>query len=159
MSDEKPEEQPGDVPQAPFPQPPYGQQPYLQPPSPQQPYDPTQPYAHGYPPQAYYSSPSYALPDHPQATTAMVLGIIAVVGGFTCGLPILASPFAWVIGYRSRRAIQREPQRYGGESKATAGMVMGIIGTVLLALVIIAIVVIIIVAVNDPSAFDDSGNL
>lgn len=162
----------GDTPQPPQPPPyptpgagnPYGgpTQPY---PQGQPPYPPQYPpqYQGQYPPQ-YQGQPGippfpvYVRPDHPKSTSALVVGIISVAGLFICGLPILASPVAWVLGAQARRDIRNEPQRWGGEGKATAGMVLGIIGTVLLALIIVAIVVLVIVAVNDPTAFDsDTG--
>jgi hypothetical protein len=103
--------------------------------------------------------PVYVRPDHPRATAAMVVGIVALAGGFTCILPILAAPVAWVLGAQARGQIRRTPQQWGGEGKATAGMVLGIIGTILLLLGILALVVIVVVAINDPTAFDDSSNV
>jgi hypothetical protein len=104
-------------------------------------------------PMAMY--PVYVRPDLPKATAAMVIGIIAVAGGFVlCGLPLLISPVAWVLGAQARRQIRAAPQQWDGESKATAGFVLGIIGTILLVLALIVLVVIIVVAINDPTAFD-----
>jgi hypothetical protein len=37
-------------------------------------------------------------PKEPRATTAMVLGIIAIAGGMLCYLPALCGPAALVIG-------------------------------------------------------------
>jgi len=101
--------------------------------------------------------PVYVLPDLPKATAAMVVGIIAVAGTFLCGLPVLASPVAWVLGAQARREIRNDPQRWGGESKATAGMVLGIIGTVLLVLALLAIALIVVVAVSTGSSGTDTG--
>ena len=100
--------------------------------------------------------PVYVLPDHPKSTSALVVGLIAVAGGFTCLLPILAAPVAWVLGAQARREIRRAPQQWGGESKATAGMVLGIIGTVLLVLGVLFLVLVIVLALDDPSMFDDN---
>ncbi len=103
-----------------------------------QPYAPAAPLA-AVRPAAAAASYGYGgpvLPDHPQVSTAFVLGLVALVGGFLCGLPILAGPFAWVAGARARKAIDQDP-RYGGREKATAGMVMGIVATSLLALVLL----------------------
>ena len=152
---------------------PYGQQP---PPPPQQPQfnpqsgwpvgDPNAPQAQPQPypyPQASGQPgmpqfPTYVMPDHPKATTAFVVGIIAVAGTFLCFLPVLASPVAWVLGAQARREIRQAPQRWGGESKATAGMVLGIIGTVLLVLAIVVITLLVVIAVNDSTAFEtDTG--
>ena len=58
-----------------------------------------------------------------------MLGLVSLIGGFACGLPIFAGPFAWAMGARVRKEIDREPGRYGGREKATAAMVMGIVAT------------------------------
>ena len=109
MSDERPPE-PGEEPTY---------EPYTAPPG----YGPPPAYGYGYP----------VLPDHPQASTAFVLGLVALIGGFFCALPLVVGPFAWVTGARARREIDQDG-RYGGREKATAGMVMGIIATGILAL-------------------------
>ncbi len=118
--------------------PPY--QPYA--PPPQQPlYGPPQPGApYG------YGGPT--LPEHPQVTTAFVLGLVSLIGGFACGLPIFAGPFAWAMGARVRKEIDREPGRYGGREKATAAMIMGMVATgfVVLALLVLGVAVVAIVA-------------
>jgi hypothetical protein len=98
--------------------------------------------------------PVYAVPDLPKATAALVVGIVSVAGMFMCLVPILGAPVAWVLGAQARKQIRNAPQQWGGEGRATAGMVLGIVGTVLLLLVIIAIVVIVVIALNDPYAFD-----
>jgi hypothetical protein len=115
------------------------------------PYAAQQPYRPGQPGMPY---PAFVLPDHPKATAALVVGLVSVAGMFVLILPVLASPVAWVLGVQARRQIRREPQRWGGESKATAGMVLGIIGTFFLLLVILVVVIVVIVAVNDPGGFD-----
>ena len=135
--------QPGEPYQQP-PQQPYGPGPYQQPYGPgpyQQPYGPgpyQQPSGSG-PGQAPYGwAPKQ--PEHPSATTAMVLGIVGLVGVLLCGgLTLVVSPFAWVIGGRALREIDSEPGRYGGREMASAGRVMGIVGTGLLALGVVAV--------------------
>jgi hypothetical protein len=159
-------------PSGPTPQNPYGA-PYTQPYS-GQPYGAQQPYPgqpYGAPPNPYrppseyatpqspYGSPyhpAYAggmLPDHPSATTAMVLGIISLVGIVCCGgVTLLLSPAAWIVGAKAVREIDATPGRYGGRDRAQAGKIMGIIGTVLLALAVIAVIGLIALAVaTDPS--------
>jgi hypothetical protein len=144
-----PEGQPGDAPPPPPPGPQF---------NPQSAYpvgEPGAPSPYGPAPQQF---PVYVLPDHPKATSALVVGIVALAGTFLCGLPILASPVAWVLGAQARREIRNAPQHWGGESKATAGMVLGIIGTALLLLAVVLIVVIVLIAVSDPNAFEsDTG--
>lgn len=71
---------------------------------------------------------TYPPPQHPRATAALTLGILAVVG-----LPILG-PLAWYYGASTMRAIDREPGRWQGRGQAKAGLVMGVVGTGLLAL-------------------------
>ena len=139
---------------------PYGEQ--QQPP--QNPYYPQQqpgyyqqqPPAYGYPQQPYgYAAPK---PNHPSATTSMVLGIIGLAGIMTCGgITLVLSPFAWITGAKAVREIRANPETYGGEGTASAGKIMGIIGTVLLILGIIALVAfIVLVAAYDTSLLEES---
>ena len=99
-----------------------------------QPYPPP-----GQPPGPGY--PTYPPPprDHPRATTALVLGLIAIVGGVTCYLPLLLGPIAWSVGRGAVRAIDAEPYRYGGRGQAMAGYVLGVVSTVLLLLGAVAV--------------------
>ncbi|RLV56424.1 DUF4190 domain-containing protein [Aeromicrobium phragmitis] len=122
-------------------------------------------YGQPYPQQPGYGQP-YApggwqpAPKHPQATLAMVLGIVGLVGGFVCGLPLLAAPFAWYIGGKAVKEIDADPQQYSGRSEASTGKILGIVGTVLLALVLLAIVFIVVLGLSgafdsDYSSYDD----
>lgn len=88
---------------------------------------------------------TYQVPNHPQATTALVLGLVGLIGGCLCGLPLLAAPFAWAIGARARREIAASHGQLGGAGNAQAGFVMGIIGTVLLVLAVIGVVLLVVV--------------
>ncbi|MCW2767310.1 MAG: hypothetical protein JWO11_3269 [Nocardioides sp.] len=76
---------------------------------------------------------------HPSATTAMTLGLVSLIGGFMCGLPLVLGPFAWWTGARARRDIRADP-RLDGDGQALAGMVTGIIATVFLAIGVLALV-------------------
>ena len=135
-----PPDQPYGQPQPPNgqPQPPYGQpqypnQPYGQQPYGQAPYGQPQP-PYGAPQPGYGYGPP-ALQNHPSATTALVLGLIGLVGIVLCGgITLVLSPFAWQIGTKSVREIDANPGVYGGRDQANAGRIMGIIGTVLLVL-------------------------
>ncbi len=53
---------------------------------------------------------------------------------------MLTAPFAWVIGARAKREIDAQPGRYTNRGSAEAGVVMGIIGTVLGVLAVAAVV-------------------
>ena len=149
-------------PQNPYPMnpPPYGQQqnPYA---APGQPTYGAQPAAGSPPPPGqappYYSPPGagqpgygYApvAPAHSQATLAMVLGLIGLVGAlFSCGLTLVVSPFAWVIGQKAVREIESSQGRLSGDSQARTGMITGIIGSVLLVLAIIGFIALIALAI------------
>jgi hypothetical protein len=99
----------------------------------------------GYPPQPGYN-PYMAPPKHPQATTSMVLGIVSVAGGVLCWLPLLISPVAWIMGAKAVREIDASRGAQSGRSEAVAGKVLGIIGTVLLALGIALIVLLVVLS-------------
>ncbi|WP_200956421.1 DUF4190 domain-containing protein [Nocardioides sp. Soil777] len=126
---------------------PYAAQPpaYGQDPSAQQsgPYgQPAQPGQYG-----GYVQPGYAAPPpHPQATTALVLGLVSLIGLFICLFPVLAAPFAWRTGGRVVKEIDAQPGRWSGREQAQAGRIMGIIGTVLLVLGVLAIAGLLVVA-------------
>ena len=123
------------------PQPDYGSQSaYTQPGGyPQQPVYGQQP-ADGVNP---YQQPVYGYvpPNHPQATTAMILGIVGLA---LCPFVGIAG---FVMGGRVRREIDAAPGQWGGRGPATAGWVLGIISIVYAALVLAYIVGIAVVAV------------
>jgi hypothetical protein len=109
----------------------------------------------GYPPPAYgqpgYPAYGYAAqaPNHPQSTTALVLGLVGLIGGFvTCGAVFLVSPFAWVIGAKAKREVAASNGQLGGGG-ANAGFVLGIIGTVLLVVAVLLWALVIGLSVAD----------
>lgn len=116
---------------APGQQPPYGQQ-YGQQYG-QSPY--------GYPVPGASPYGPVAPPDHAQATTVLVLGILGLVA---CQL---VSPFAWAMGQRVVREIDRSGGRIGGRSAANAGRVCGIVGSVLLMLAALGTLAVLLLAV------------
>ena len=125
--------------QSPYGQPQQGQSPYGQPQYGQPEYgqqSPGQPYGQ----QPYGATPGYGYPgqapaNHPSATTALVLGIIGLVGIALCGgITLVLSPFAWRMGARAVREIDDNPGMYAGRDQANAGRILGLIGTVLLVL-------------------------
>ena len=116
--------------QPPYGQPPYGQPTYGQPSAgaPQYPQQPGYPVAHA--------------PDHPRATTCLVLGILGVV------LCQVIAPFAWQMGKRTVSEIDASQGRLGGRGSAQAGYVLGIVGTVLLGLFAIYILFVIVLVLG-----------
>ena len=107
------------------------------------------PYPQPYPQQQWPQQPK-----HPQATTSLVLGIVGLVGTFICFVPALLSPFAWWLGGKAVKEIDAAPQQYTGRSEASAGRILGIIGTVLLALGVLAFAFFMILGIA--GAFDSS---
>lgn len=61
-----------------------------------------------------------------RATTALVLGIL----GFVCCQ--LCAPFAWYMGNQELKAIKSGQAPAAGQGFATAGQILGIIGTIFL---------------------------
>ncbi|HEX7740531.1 MAG TPA: DUF4190 domain-containing protein [Marmoricola sp.] len=103
-------------------------------PTPPAPPPPPEPPHYG---QAYYPPAQPAAPPaHDHASLALGLGLAGLLGSVFCIGP-LASPFAIGFGISARRAIRREPGRWGGEGMATAGIVLGIIGVVLLVVIVL----------------------
>jgi hypothetical protein len=100
----------------------------------QQPYAYPPQYPPGYPAQA----PIQYAPDHPKATTSLVIGILGVV------LCQIIAPFAWSMGKKTLDEIDASQGRLGGRGAAQAGYVLGIVGTVLLALGVLLFAVYII---------------
>lgn len=83
---------------------------------------------------------------HPSASTAMALGLVGLIGGFACALPLVLGPFAWWIGAKARREIRADP-RLDGDGQALAGVVTGIIATVFLTIAVLALTALIALAV------------
>lgn len=69
-----------------------------------------------------------------RATTSLVLGIV----GFLCCQ--LCSPFAWYMGAQELKAIKAGASSQASQGFAMAGMVLGIIGSVLMLLTLLWVV-------------------
>lgn len=84
---------------------------------------------------AYAQHPGYSPPpEHPRATTVLVLGILGLV---LCGV---LAPFAWVMGKSTLAEIDASGGRWGGRSSANTGYILGIVGSVMLGLAILLVV-------------------
>lgn len=79
--------------------------------------------------------------EHPNAVPALVLGILGFVVGITF-------PIAWYLGAKGNAETKREPQRYRPSPMMTVGMVLGIVGTVFIALGVLAMVLFVIIVVG-----------
>jgi hypothetical protein len=75
---------------------------------------------------------------NPRATRALWFGIVGLAGSFLA-LPLVLGPFGWVAGARARNEIAASPHLWTGSGEATAGLVLGIINTVLLVLTAIVV--------------------
>ena len=67
------------------------------------------------------------------AIIAMISGILSCV----CCLSIITGPLGAILGYLAKKKIAENPGEYGGEGMATAGMITGIVGTLLAVVLII----------------------
>ncbi|MCR4514305.1 hypothetical protein [Aeromicrobium sp. 50.2.37] len=81
---------------------------------------------------------------HPGADRAYVLGLLSVVGAVFV-LPALLGPYVWHLGVSTRREIDRDPTRWLGRRRASAGMVLGALAT---ALVVVGLLVLVGFAVQ-----------
>jgi len=79
-------------------------------------------------------------PEDSQATLALILGILGLV---VCGI---IAPFAWAIGSTEVRAIDEGRRNPSNRGMAQAGKILGIIGTVLIALGVALVIVILLFA-------------
>ncbi len=70
---------------------------------------------------------------HPNAVTSMVLGIL----GITVFSPL--APVAWYLAAKGRREMAADPYRWQPSGMLTAGLVLGVIGTVVIVLALLVI--------------------
>jgi hypothetical protein len=84
---------------------------------------------------------------HPQAALALILGILGTVLGMTCVVGGLVGIGGIVTGRRVRNEIDAAPGRYTGRSQAIGGIVTGIIGVSIFALVTVMIVLLVIAGI------------
>lgn len=136
--------------------PPYGQQP---PPYGQQPpeygeqpgYGQRPGYAH--PAYGWGSQPGYPPPPatSSKATTVMVLGIVALVTLFTCGLGIIPAVIALVLARGADREIAESGGRLQGAGQVRAGRIMSWVVVGITALFVLVIVGLVAVAVTGSS--------
>ena len=123
---------------APYPtMPPYGEeQPYPSAPvygdSPYQ----ASPYQASFGGSSPYGMSSYSAPavQHPQATLALILGILGLA---VCPFVGIA---ALVIGNKARKQIDAAPGQFTGRGMATAGFVLGVVSVALIVLFVLLVI-------------------
>lgn len=91
--------------------------------------------------QVPYGYGAALLPEHPNSTLVLVLGIVGLITNFIA-FPFI-SPVAWYLGAKARRDIAHNPGVYRDNGKLTAGLALGVVGT-LLALAFIGFFVLLI---------------
>src|SRR5215213_6035183 len=122
---------------APYPgMPPYGEeQPYAGPVYGESPYEGS-PYQASFGGSTPYGMASYSAPpvQHPQATLALILGILGLA---VCPFVGVA---ALLIGNKARKQIDAAPGQFTGRGMATAGFVMGIVSVALVVLMVLIVI-------------------
>jgi hypothetical protein len=92
-------------------------------------------------------------PKAPGAIPSLVLGILAVAGTFVLLVPAFLAPLAWYYGAAARRHVEREPYRWSGGGEARAGQVLGMVGSVLMAM-LLGVLLLITLGVNLLANYD-----
>ncbi len=94
------------------------------------------------------NSPNYnAQQNLPNATTALVLGILSIIGSFCYGIVgLICGIVGLILANRDKKLYQLSPELYSASSFGTsnAGRVCSIIGIVLSSLLVILIIVVLI---------------
>ncbi len=114
-------------------------------PAPPPPSFPAAPYGQPAYGQPAYGQPTFGQVPHPEANTALIMGIVSLAGTFVCGILCVVGPFAWAKGAKVRREIDANPQQWSGRGEATAGYVMGIVTTMLMILAVLVLIVAIVI--------------
>ena len=95
-----------------------------------------------------------APPRHPQATTVLVLGILGIVA---CGV---LAPIAWYMGSKAMAEIDATPGAYSGEGEVRTGRILGIVGSVLFALMVVFLIIgFVVLLIGAASGGFDSGGM
>jgi len=97
------------------------------------------------------------VPPHPKAIPSMVMGIISVVlnlvtlmlmgasicavlGIFTVAASITLGIIAVVFGLKEKKDIEEHPGTYSGQGQALAGIICGLIGSIIAALFLVLVI-------------------
>jgi uncharacterized protein DUF4190 len=71
------------------------------------------------------------------ALASMVLGIVSITIGWCCYFGVITGPVALGLGIYALSQIKKDPKQFGGRGMAIAGIVMGSLYFVFLALIIL----------------------
>ena len=102
------------------------------------------------PPPPVYGSPyvGYGGREHPQGNTILVLGILSLVIGLSCGIGFLLGPVAWVMGNNAIAEIDQNPAAYTNRGSVQAGRICGIVATALLIVGVLLFVALVTVSAS-----------
>lgn len=89
------------------------------------------------------SNPGAGTRSNGKATGALVCGIVGLVALLLCGfVTLFVSPIALFLGRSAQKEIAASPGVYSNAGQAKAGWIMGLIGTVLIAVGIIVFIIV-----------------
>jgi hypothetical protein len=124
-------------------------------------YDPDRPQSYGsapdpsggyqqqsYPPATQggaYARPYGTLPEHPQGTTILVLGIVGI-------FITICAPIAWYMGSKAQKEIRASGMRYANEQNINVGKILGIVMSILAIIGIVITVIFVVIAIIAASA-------
>lgn len=85
--------------------------------------------------QSYYQGPGRGAPlrPHPESSTVLVMGLLSLL------LCSLLGPFTWAKGNKVRKEIKASPGVYNEDASVTAGWILGIIASGMLAIVVLMV--------------------
>lgn len=110
------------------------------------------------PPFGQFAGGGFGQQNLPNATAALVLGILAIPACCFYGIfGLIFGVIAWVLGAGDMKKYQINPSLYTESSykNAKAGKICGMIATILSALFIVMVVLIIAGAIANPQMFDE----
>lgn len=127
-------------------------------PNPTSSYDPNEPQSYrpaadpqdGYAPHSYapatqgsgaYARPYGVLPEHPQGTAVLVLGIVGL-------FVTICAPIAWYLGRKAQKEMAASGVRYSNEQNIAIGKVLGMVVSILAMVgIVIAVIIMVIVVI------------
>lgn len=100
----------------------------------------------GAPGQGWPQQPGGWAPPPPTPGNAVAALVLGLVGLLVC--PLVPSVAAIIVGRQATREIDRSQGKLGGRSTAQAGFILGVVGTILWALIAVLIAVIVAIGVG-----------
>lgn len=101
--------------------------------------NPYEQYPAGNTPSPYGQQPYGMAPqEHPQGTAVLILGILGFFVGVT-------APFAWYLGSKALKEVRASGQHFANEQYLNIGRILGIVVTLLYAVLIVLFIVFFVV--------------